>query len=548
MPRLDAIDALIDETHDALRAELGLESAAALAAILGAIRRARPSNDAVAAIARPLLECVDDDASIAERLAARILSTDARRASGLYTTPLAITRLAFELLGLAQDARVLDPACGAGAFLHPFAAAGHEVHGRDRNPHMIELARVVLGARAALEVGDSLAEGDFAERFDAVVLNPPFGVHVDASVARGFSSASPNGKTPSEVLFLELAAKALRAGGRLAAIVPAGFFTNHGLAHARRVLQTELRLVLAVELPPEAFMHAGARMSSFLLCAERVGETPRFGRVGEFLRLEAKDAGHDRLGNALPASDLDRVLDEARAFLRDAPGMRVTPGREMEEAFATRAPLASGSDERLDARCSVVRLGKTPPKDAYAEQGHFIVKVGNLTGHGLDFTPRDRNFVTPEYAQAVMTSRVGEELTLRRGDLLVTASAHARRYIAEKVDRVEGFPDWIEEPVFFVGELLLLRPRDEATSLALLGYLRSPAGKHALRALVRGQTAHLLPKDVRSLCVPTPPRSPEADELHARLLREAELALELERERRALDALARKLYGGPFDD
>src|SRR5690606_7527721 len=118
--------------------------------------------------------------------------------------------------------------------------------------------------------------------------------------------------------------------------------------------------------------------------------------------------------------------------------------------------------------------------------------------------------VTAEYARSVLDSRIGGALTLERGDLLVTASAHARRYIAEKVDLVEGFPEWAEGPVFYVGELMLFRPRDEPTSLDLLGYFRSRAGKLALRALSRGQTAHLLPRDVRALWIPSFTQSPAA--------------------------------------
>jgi type I restriction enzyme M protein len=546
------MDALIDEIHDTLRAKLGLESVAALVAILGALRADGQATGELAAITRPLAPLSRTDASLASKLAARILTADARRFSGLYPTPAAITALGADLLDLRVPSRVIDPACGAGAFLLPFASRGHEVHGVDRNPQMIELARYALGDGATLSVADALRPTDAwshdDERFDAVVLNPPFGMHLDAETSRGFASGSAKARTPSEVLFVERAAELLRPGGKLAAIVPAGFFRNRGLAHARRVLEDRLRLVLAVELPPEAFMHAGARMTSVLLVAERRGAKTGYGREGEVLVDRARDAGHDKFGRPLVESDLARVRARGQAFLRGERGTPVTAGRELSEAFASSGAPHSGEARPVDSLCAAVRLGKTPPKEAYADAGHFIVKVGNLTGRGLDFSPRDRNFVTTGYARSIVASRVADELTLRPGDLLVTSSAHARRYIAEKMDLVAGFPEWIEGPVFYVGELLLFRPRDEATGLDLLGYFRSRTGRTALRALARGQTAHLLPRDVRALHVPAFPSTPATLELRERLKREALGALELERERRAMDALVSEVHGGDADE
>jgi type I restriction enzyme M protein len=549
---LAQVDALIDEIHDALRAELGLESAAALAAILGALHADnRAPTDQIAKITRPLACLQRTDATLASKLAARVLTTDSRRFSGLYPTPPAITELAANLLDLPVPSRVLDPACGAGAFLLPFVTRGHEICGTDRNPQMIELARYALGDDATLSVADALrpiAPSSRDEGFDAVVLNPPFGMHLEPDVARTFECGSAKGRTPSEILFVERAAQLLRPGGRLAAVVPAGFFLNRGLARARRLLERRLRLVLAVELPPEAFMHSGARMTSVLFVAERRGAPPSSGREGEILVERACDAGHDRFGRPLADSDLTRVRSRCLAFLRGEPGASVTVGSELSEAFASAGETRSGETRAVESLCASIRLGKTPPKEAYADTGHFIVKVGNLTGRGLDFTPRDRNFVTPEYARSILESRVAGDLTLLPGDLLVTSSAHARRYIAEKIDLVTGFPEWIEGPVFYVGELLLFRPRDEAAGLDLLGYFRSRVGKAALRALARGQTAHLLPRDVRALHVPSFSSSAARLELRARLKNEALGALELERERRVVDALANELHRGDAHD
>ena len=54
---------------------------------------------------------------------------------------------------LAAGDRVLDLACGDGAFAEPLLAAGLEYVGVDASPGMVEAARARLGARARIELG-----------------------------------------------------------------------------------------------------------------------------------------------------------------------------------------------------------------------------------------------------------------------------------------------------------------------------------------------------------------------------------------------------------
>src|SRR5690606_33018820 len=43
---------------------------------------------------------------------------------------------------------------------------------------------------------------------------------------------------------------------------------------------------------------------------------------------------------------------------------------------------------------SEIRTGRTPPRSAYSDgPGLFLIKVGNLTGAGINWVPRDRNFI-----------------------------------------------------------------------------------------------------------------------------------------------------------
>jgi type I restriction enzyme M protein len=141
--------------------------------------------------------------------------------------------------------------------------------------------------------------------------------------------------------------------------------------------------------------------------------------------------------------------------------------------------------------------GKTPPRSGYADKdGLFLVKVGNLSGSGIRWIARERNFAPPG-------GRFKPAPLLKRGDILLTSCAHSPVYIAKKVDIVTQIPGWVGGAASFVGEVMLVRPaKSRIAPFALLGFLRQPATAAGIRDLVRGQTAHLYPDDLAELRIP----------------------------------------------
>jgi len=150
--------------------------------------------------------------------------------------------------------------------------------------------------------------------------------------------------------------------------------------------------------------------------------------------------------------------------------------------------------------------GKTPKRESYTEDGVFAIKVGNLTGRGIDWRPRDRNFVS--YTEATRRNR-SEKLTLRKGDVLLTSSAHAAKYIAKKVDILAQIPkEYGQQGVTFVGEVMRVRAYEDVDTYILLAALRHPFVQDRVRASVRGQTAHLHPSDFLKITIPFDLRTP----------------------------------------
>jgi SAM-dependent methyltransferase len=69
---------------------------------------------------------------------------------------------------LGRPRSILEPGCGSGRMLLPFADRGVEITGFDISEQMVELARRRVGARASVQVAD-MTDFDFGRTFDAAI-------------------------------------------------------------------------------------------------------------------------------------------------------------------------------------------------------------------------------------------------------------------------------------------------------------------------------------------------------------------------------------------
>jgi SAM-dependent methyltransferase len=125
-----------------------------------------------------------------------------------YTPPRLVDAVVSEVCRDFRPNTVLDPACGDGRFLAPFAPSAR-VTGIDVDP------------ATTWTVGDSLST-DWGERqFDAVVGNPPFLNQLAASTSRGGRSKFGGGPyADAAAEFLALAVRLTRPGGRIGLVLP----------------------------------------------------------------------------------------------------------------------------------------------------------------------------------------------------------------------------------------------------------------------------------------------------------------------------------------
>jgi hypothetical protein len=149
---------------------------------------------------------------------------------------------------------------------------------------------------------------------------------------------------------------------------------------------------------------------------------------------------------------------------------------------------------------SEIFSGKTPPRSAYCDPSdspnvYRAVKVGTLTGSGLNWSVGDRSFAR--------FKRLSPDRVLKLGDIVLTAAAHHPRYIGAKVDVVDCLPAGWEDRCVPSGELLVIRAREDGIDpRALLMWLRTEAGRSTIQACVTGQTAHLHADYVLDVVIP----------------------------------------------
>jgi adenine-specific DNA-methyltransferase len=200
-----------------------------------------------------------------------------------YTPPVLTARLIDQVTAADVDwakCRVLDPACGGGAFLAPIAqrivnelkdcspkflmqSIGNRLRGYEIDPFGAWLSQITLDAvvlpisRLAgrvlpvmVTVCDSLRRQPPRDRFDLVIGNPPYGkAKLDAETRERYKR-SLYGHANLYGLFTDLAVRHTKVGGIIAYVTPTSFLAG--------VYFKNLRALLGSSAPPLSidFVHA----------------------------------------------------------------------------------------------------------------------------------------------------------------------------------------------------------------------------------------------------------------------------------------------------
>lgn len=233
------------------------------------------------------------------------MPTARSRSLGQFFTPTTVVDFALRALAWLDEAssasnrRLIDPACGEGAFILRALEAGlvhpGNAYGLDSDGRLQEVwrRRGALGG-ARLEVADGLLADEVRgeplgpKSFDWVVGNPPYAgtglkeVPHDtlAAVAERYHlwrhrfdrdqiTRDKLRKVPIEILFIERFWQLCREGGHIAVILPEGVFSNSRWRFVRDWLLSVATVRAVVGLPRNTFRTGSTTAKTCLLLATR---------------------------------------------------------------------------------------------------------------------------------------------------------------------------------------------------------------------------------------------------------------------------------------
>lgn len=454
------------------------------------------------------------------------LTSDIRKGLGIFLTPDAVVSAIIDVVPKGKKIKVLDPACGSGTFLIEYLKKSEgnaikTVYGFDKNPRMLLLADLNLGHFPKVDfkkgLVDSIKSPNENNEYDLILTNPPFGVSLDArdyEFQNFLTCQDENGyslkKQTSEIVFIERCFHLLKPNGTLAIVIPKSIATNNGLQKARQSLSEYGYIYSIMSLPPETFSSMGTQTTTLVLFARKYKDKkeklePISVATASINNVGFDSTGRPRSGSQLPI--LATLIESAIKNNKSTEFVEMISFNTKQETFEKLSNIfisksTRNDDVLLGDVCEFIGTGKTPARCNYSEEGDFLVKVGNLTGSGINWEARDRNFISKE--ESNKRSKARKPLVLKQGDILLTSSAHSPVYIAKKSDIFTGIPEFIKtKHVSFVGEVMLVRANPKKIDpYLLLAYLRASKTVNEIQKMVRGQTAHLHSNDLSQLVIP----------------------------------------------
>jgi len=479
--------------HSKLR-DLGLNPIEALSVVSNAI--AGEQNHAY--IDKKSMEFLSNTSPKAVAAAFQTFLTDDLRTSfGQYLTPQPVAEHVAALVSdeIEKGGKVLDPFGGSGILLGALFKERPDLKfvAIEINSSAADVAKAFSKAsimKMDVRVGDAFEHwlSKKIEKFDAVVMNPPFGsklVTLDSdslSSISDFHGWADSKKPPVELIALELAVAVVKRGGLVAAVLPQSVISNRSFATFRSKFFSKHKLIHVTSLP-EATFGPFKGVAKACVCLIRVGEEVDF--PYNFSVRVSKNIGYDENGRKHKENDLIKPNLITSGLIDESGQIALTPKKTD----------TSHINLRLGDYAEVFR-GRNPKDDDYVQgsEGPFLLKVGSLSGSMLSWKKRKRSFVTQTFFE-----KAGNR-SLRVGDVCLTAAAHKPRYIGLKVDLIDSLPPRGAVPS---AELLVIRSKNPELlpPEVILFYLRSMAGYSRIQEMVRGSTAHLYPSDLENLDV-----------------------------------------------
>jgi type I restriction enzyme M protein len=271
--------------------------------------------DAVLASVGSLLDRMrlEGDAEALDAVFEQLVTRVGKGDKGQFFTPRYVVDWIARALLFRPGEKVIDPACGSGAFLaHARAQAAVETWGFDVDGRAVRVARLLAIASGddptRIVRGDSLRRdpsyldralgpNGAARDADAILTNPPFAGDV---AYEGYELARPGRRTERDALFVERCIEMLRPGGRLAIVLPHNKVAGEAWGSLREWLVERARVHAVVSLPRETFLPHTSQKTVVLFARRREkGERAKRREEEPVLFAVSERAGKDTGGEAV---------------------------------------------------------------------------------------------------------------------------------------------------------------------------------------------------------------------------------------------------------
>ena len=189
---------------------------------------------------------------------------------GEFYTPRAVTDFIVEMVKPTLDEKIADFACGTGGFLTStlkylskdnkttgdYQKYVESVYGIEKKPfpYLLCITNLLLHSIPAPNVfyGNTLETSvyDYSEedKFDVIVMNPPYGGTEKDVVKKNFPEDLRSGETAD--LFINVIMYRLKENGRAAVVLPDGFLSGSGVkTKIKQKLLKEFNLHTVIRLP-----------------------------------------------------------------------------------------------------------------------------------------------------------------------------------------------------------------------------------------------------------------------------------------------------------
>ena len=289
-----------------------------------------------------------------------------RGPEGQFFTPKNAVRALVAIGAPGSDDRILDPACGSGAFLLEAARYALDTTGRiptlsgiDKDGYLARLARIHIllqfGYEPHVVCANSLA--DFADLENAtgygggeqtqIYTNPPFGSKIVAvsgpdrarfalahkwqkSADGTYVQTSALGlNTPPQILFVERCLDLLADEGILGIVLPESVLSNASHRYLVQYLLDRATPLAVIGMPEALFKISGKGGTHTKVCLAVFQRRPANGSHQIFM-AEARWCGNDSRGLPIDRDDLPRIVSSYEAF------RAADPESESETGFQVR--------------------------------------------------------------------------------------------------------------------------------------------------------------------------------------------------------------------